>query len=359
MAIRVGWLPTGTQSAEDTRNAVAAAMGQNALRTVLPGYVPGVGGAVPFALTSTGSLSCSVGIGQAWVTPAANANQGPYPVTVDATGSGLPTVSFSAGGSLSRTDVIYIQVQDTAEDSSGFTRGQVSVVQGANGGGVPSVPSGALALWQVPVPASASSINFATATFVPAAAVSLGGVYPAASSAQPAAAYKGLVRARNDLGYTAQPGPLEAYDGSAWQSVVPASYPRGQVGATETSATASNSSNSTPIVDISKTVTLTLGRRYRVTAFGVAFGNQTSGQSISIALYWIAGSSIPSNASGATQMVVISFPTALGLPWYISEEFVPSSSGTYTVAEAYWLVSGTGVVLPTGVRKLFIEDIGI
>jgi len=359
MAIRVGWLPTGTQSAEDTRQAFLTMITQAGVNAARIGVVPGTGGAQPFALTSTGSLSCSVGAGQAIVNPAASASQGPYPVTVDATGGGLPTVSFAAGGSLARTDVIYLQVQDNAEDVSGFTRGQVAVVQGANGGGVPSVPSGAFALWQVPVPASASSINFATASFVPAGTVALGGVVPAANSTSPGSPYKGQVRSRLDLGFTAQPGPLEAYDGSAWQPIVPASYPRGRIASTTVTAIGNQATTSTPNVDLSITVTLSTSRRYRLWCSGV-MTDSVGGDQAGIGLYYIAGSTIPSNASGATQLANMK-QFADTTPYNFSWEFVGPGNGTFTLAMAYWLASGSGFVETSnnGPRQLWLEDVGI
>lgn len=362
MAIRVGWLPTGTQSAEDTRQSVLAMLTQAGINTARPGVVPGTGGAQPFALTSIGSLSCSVGAGQAIMNPAASATQGPYPVTVDASGTGLPTVSFAAGGSLARTDVIYLQVQDNAEDASGFTRGQVAVVQGANGGGVPSVPSGAFALWQVPVPASASSINFATASFVPAGTVALGGVVPAANSTSPGSPYKGQVRSRLDLGFTAQPGPLEAYDGAAWQPVVPASYARGRVADVNNTSAGSNSSNSTPFVHLTLTVTLSTARRYRLTYKGVlnASAFDVGG---TVSLYYIAGSSMPSGAAGAT--LVPNATAALNIHgstgFDLSQEFVGPGNGTFTLAGTYDLSSGVAnLAAQSGsLQQLYLDDIGV
>jgi hypothetical protein len=362
MGVRVHWLPTGAETAEDARNGTLALMTQAGLNTARVGVIPGTGGAQPFALTSTGSLSCSVGPGQAIVSPAATSTQGAYPVTVDATGSGLPTVSFAAGGSLARTDVIYLQVQDNAEDASGVTAGKVAVVQGANGGGVPSVPGGALALWQVPVPASASSINFATATFVATGTVALGGVVPAANSTSPGSPYKGQVRSRLDLPFTTPPGALEIYDGAAWQPAIPASMPRGRVADTNTTAAGSNSSNSTPFVHLNFTVTMSTSRRYRLTYRGMANGS-VANLGLTASLYYIAGSSMPAGASGATlvpngiQTVAVNGSTIFD----ISQEFVGPGNGTFTFAGTYNLGSGTGTVAAVSgsLHQLFLDDIGV
>lgn len=359
MGIRVGWLPTGTQSAEDTRQAFDILLTPTGSLLVRNGYIPTVSSVTPFALTSTGSLSCSVGPGQAIVRPDATSSQGAYPVTVDATGSGLPTVSFAAGGSLARTDVIYLQVQDTAEDASGFTRGQVAVVQGANGGGVPAVPTGTVALWQVPVPASATSINFATATFVAPPTVCLGGVFPSNSSGTPGLAHLGQTRSRTDRSMTAAPGPLEVYDGAAWQTAIPAAYPRGRVASATVTAIGNQANSSTPNVDQSITVTLSTSRRYRLWCSG-SVTDSVGGDQIGIGLYYIAGSSIPSNASGATLLASMK-QSADTVPFNFSWEFVGPGNGTFTLAMAYWLASGSGFVVTSNIapRQLWLEDVGI
>ncbi|MGH6656637.1 MAG: hypothetical protein ACRDVE_15715, partial [Actinocrinis sp.] len=335
MAIRVGWLPTGTQSAEDTRQAVLAMMTQAGLNVARTGYVPGSGGAQPFALASTGSLSCSVGSGQAIVTPGATGTQGSYPVTIDSTGSGLPTVTFAAGGSLARTDVIYLRVQDTAEDGSGITAGTVGVTQGANGGGVPTTPGGSLALWQVPVPASATSINFATATFVAHATVALGGVVPAEDSSAPGSPYKGQVRTRKDLPFTA-PGWLEGYDGAAWQSAIPASMPRGIMNAPKT-ATANSGAVSTPeAIDGplgTYQFTAVAGRRYRVVVTGL-IANGTAGDVYSIRVRDSGNNTTPTNTSTLIAEATFNAQQSgiagrVQIP--LGDTFIAASSGTHTL----------------------------
>lgn len=378
MAIRVGWLPTGTQSAEDTRQAVQAALMQSFLNVARNGVVPGVSGSQPFALTSTGSLSCSVGPGQGWVSPAQTSAQGAYPVTIDSSSGGLPTVSFAAGGSLARTDVIYLQVQDTAEDGSGFTRGQVAVQQGANGGGVPAIPSGTLALWDVPVPAGASSISFASASFVASYTVALGGVMPSSASGVPGAAYPGLTRARTDRAMTTNPGPLEVWDGATWNPAVPltttpAGTPRG-IMAAPVAATANGTPTPGNTVDTMDTVWSTYtfqavaGRRYRV-----VLENLVCNGSIVADVYALrvrnGGASTPTTASPAVldSCWTCALAGSTGRTTLTLEEtFLASSTNTATLGFFAQRVSGTGAFTPlapagdnaTGARKIYVEDIG-
>lgn len=374
MAIRAGWLPTGTQSAEDTRAATGMWATQSGLLVPASAALPTVStAAAPFALTATGSLSCSIGPGQANIAPGQTTTQGAYPVTVDASGGGLPTVSFAAGGTLARTDVIYLRIEDNAEDASGSTQPIAAVQQGNNGGGVPAVPAGALALWQVPVPAGASSINFGTAVYVGGVTVALGGVYPAASALLPAQAHKGAVRARQDRAGTAVPGPLEVWDGTTWNPAVPASMPRG-IMAAPVSATAVGS----PSVGTADTIdsvlppyvfTATAGRRYRVVLYGL-IGNGILLDNYALRVRDSGSASLPTTASPA--VIDMEWECAAGsgsqgrLPIHMEGSFLATAGGTHTLAFFSQRTTGTGAFTPecpasnngTGPRALYVEDIG-
>lgn len=372
MAIRVGWLPTGTQSAEDTRAATGMLMTASGLLVPASGVIPAP--AQQFALTSTGSLSCSVGAGQCMVVPGATTNQGAYPVTVDASGSGLPTVTFAAGGSLARTDVIYLQVQDTGEDGSGFTRGQVAVIQGTNGGGVPSTPAGTLALWQVPVPATATSINFATAGFVAAPTVALGGVTPSGNSAFPTFPFAGRVRARTDRAGTAAPGPLEVFDGTNWNPAQLAAVPLGiKAVPIATTANGTVTSGTTDTLDTvlgTYTFAATAGRRYRI-----VIANLVCNGSVAADLFAVrvrnGGASTPTTASPAvldSSWTCVVSGSSGRVTLTLEETFLASTTGTATLGLFLQRISGTGVLTPlspavggsgaTGSRKLWAEDAG-
>jgi hypothetical protein len=375
MTIRVGWLPTGTQSAEDTRALTGALLTPAGLVLALAGVVPATSNvAAPFALASTGSLSCSVGPGQVIMVPGLSTYQGPYPVTVDASGSGLPTVSFAAGGSLARTDVIYVQVEDTAEDGSGQTKGLVAVQQGTNGGGVPSVPSGAFALWNVPVPASATSITFSTATFVGTTTVALGGVIPSNGASMPAHGHVGQTRARYDRTGITVPGPLEVFDGTTWNPAVPASFPRGSQGA-PISATA-NGTASSGTVDTIDTVfgtyqfTAVAGRRYRAVMTGLVCNGSVLNDVFALRIRDSNSASTPTTASTAVVDTTWECDTAAGSSGRmiepIEDTWIAATSGTHTLGFFAQRVAGTGVFTPlsstaqggTGARKLIVEDIG-
>src|SRR5581483_9679405 len=101
--------------------------------------------------------------------------------------------------------------------------------------------------------------------------VALGGVVPVDDNTAPGSPYKGQVRARRDLSFTATPGPLEVYDGAAWQPAVPtattpASMPRG-IMAAPISTTANGTATPGTTADTLDTVlgnyqfTATAGRR--------------------------------------------------------------------------------------------------
>lgn len=373
MAIRAGWLPNGSQGAEDTRAATGMILMPSGLVVPQAAAIPTVSTAQAFALTSTGSLSCSVGPGQGIVVPGQTNVQGAYPVTVDASGSGLPTVSFAAGGSLARTDVIYLQVQDTAEDGSGITAPKVAVVQGTNGGGIPAVPAGALAVWDVPVPASATSINFATAQFVAPPTVALGGVIPSNNSGFPAAAIKGQVRARTDRAGTAVPGPLEVWDGAAWNSAVPALMPRGIMAApisTGTNGTPSSGSSDTIDTVLGNYVfTATAGRRYRVVMNNLVANGNIASDIYALRVRDSGSISTPTASSPAVIDSVWTVTTANisgRTPLTLEDTFLCTTSGPHTLAFFSQRVSGTGGFTPlspagnsgTGMRKIWVEDAG-
>lgn len=378
MSIRVGWLPTGTQSAEDTRQATGFLIMPDSLSAPRSGVMPSIG--IPFALTSTGSLSCTVGPGTSIVCPAKSTYQGGYPVTVDASGAGLPPLTFAAGGSLARTDVVYIQVQDNAEDAGGATQGVVAVQQGTNGGGVPAVPSGANALWQVPVPAGAASINFATATPAYRLTTTAGGVVPAGTPGVPSNAYVGMTRARYDRAMTATPGPLEVYDGAAWQPAVPvattpAGTPRGIMAVPlSTAANGTPTASTTDTLDTimgTYTFTAVAGRRYRVVLENLICNGSVSADVFAIRVR-NGGAGTPTTASPAVldsgwTCVVIGSAGRVTLT--LEDTFLASSSGMATLACFYQRASGTGILTPlspsvggtsglTGLRKLYVEDIG-
>jgi hypothetical protein len=309
-----------------------------------------------FAASLSGT-TVNIGPGRGVVQGVTTSTQGAYPFYSTTT----LTQALNAASAQDRIDLIYWRLQDNEVDSSGATQVIPVYLPGTPSGSpvAPTIPGGQAGfnICTVLVPHTGSPA-LTQAGVMPYTAAA-GAIVPALSVGQPGSPETGQVRWRADRAPTVQPGPLEIWDGSAWDAVVPDSYPRGQLGAAKLTSAASNSGNSTPIVDVTKTVTLTSGRRYRAHTFGTAFGNQTSGQNITIALYYISGTSMPANAVGATLMLAQPYYTGSGVPFMQSEEMVAPSSGSFTFCEAYWLSTGTGVVLPNNTRSLRIEDVGI
>lgn len=311
-----------------------------------------------FAASLSGT-TINVTAGRGIIQGVTTSTQGAYPFYSTTT----VTQALAAASSQDRIDLLYWRLQDNEVDSSGATQVTPVYLQGTPAGTpvAPTIPAGqaGFSICTVYVPHTGSPA-LTQAGVMPYTAAA-GAIVPAPATTQPVSPENGQVRWRADRLPTVQPGPLEIWDAtnSVWDAIVPDSYPRGQLGSVKTTATATNSSSSTPIIDISKTVTLTAGRRYRAHTYGNAFGSGGTNQAIDVALYYIAGTSMPAGAVGATQMVVEFYPTGIGTSFYLSDEVVAPSSGSFTFAEAYYLSQGGGVVVPNNTRVLWIEDVGI
>jgi hypothetical protein len=180
-------------------------------------------------LTGTGSLSCQVSPFSAVIDGTSNSLQGGYRVTLDA----AATVNITTGSAQSRIDLIALQIQDNTFDSSGQHQGVVVYVAGTPGSGsAPATPVNSIGLFTIAVPASATSLNFATAQIAvfPFTAAA-GGIVPVRNNNdKPAVACAVQYRHRLDVAGTAgTASPLEwSTDGTTWRpvfdtSAVPAS----------------------------------------------------------------------------------------------------------------------------------------
>ncbi|WP_431980797.1 hypothetical protein [Streptomyces qinglanensis] len=175
------------------------------------GVVPG---GTPFALAPAGEMEATVGVGRAVLQ--GTADQGAYPVAVIAPES----ITFGPGNAqFPRVDVVALRVYDDPYDSSGEQKAALEVIEGEPAGSplAPEVPGAALVLWEVTVPAGASSgtggIDWsAGVTDRREYAVAVGGI--AVGNAP--AAYAGQWR---DYG-----GILERSNGSDWEPVVRLGY---------------------------------------------------------------------------------------------------------------------------------------
>ncbi|MGW2633813.1 hypothetical protein ACWC2K_31400 [Streptomyces chattanoogensis] len=216
MTVRSGWLVTrgpdgGGQTREDTRVVPVGTFAPAGELTARSGVIPGGN---PFALVAAGEMEATVGVGRAVVQ--GTAPQGAYPVAITAPES----VTFAPGDAqFPRIDLVALRVYDDPYDSSGEEKAALEVVQGdpAAAPTAPPFTGAALPLWEVTVPAGASSgtggINWATGVADRRDyAVAVGGI----TVGNTPAAYAGQWR---DYG-----GVLERSNGADWEPVVRLGY---------------------------------------------------------------------------------------------------------------------------------------
>lgn len=213
MGVRIFGIAGSSNSAEDFRLAA------NGL------YVPAsqintrTGVTSSPVLTGTGSLTCTIGPFSCVIDGTSNALQGSYWATLDSASA----VTINTGSTQARIDLISLQIQDTAYDSSGFQRGQIVYTAGTPGSGVaPATPANAIPLFNVPIAANASSVNFASVTAVYPYTAAAGGIVPARSSSDAPAVVAGVqYRHRLDVSAAAAAKtPLESsVDGVTWTPV--------------------------------------------------------------------------------------------------------------------------------------------
>lgn len=161
-------------------------------------------GATPVSLVGTTWTVFDV---PAVVYPAATVISGPYRVALLET-----TGSVTAAAAQPRKDIIYCQVQDHDEDSSGQRRARPGYLAGTPSGSPvePAVPTGAFRLATIDVPASGGGSP--TLTVNAPLTVASGGVLPVSTaSALPVAGlYVGM------MAFVQDTKALMVYDGSAW-----------------------------------------------------------------------------------------------------------------------------------------------
>lgn len=144
-------LENGTDTAARVRKADALGLAPSGNVSARGGIRPGPDAAV--VAVTAGTMQVTVQPFLAFVDGGISDAQGGYPFVSDA----VETLTLADGhGTLSRTDVIAAVVRDSAFDSSGALEAAVEVVQGTPGAGVPSLPTNAVALRNVVVPAGAS-----------------------------------------------------------------------------------------------------------------------------------------------------------------------------------------------------------
>jgi hypothetical protein len=217
MTVRCGWLSPDGQNRADTRlTALGATTPSGPLETrsgVLPGTYDGlyrVGGL--WMSGTTGTMTAVVQPGRAVIQGAAA--QGAYPVAVDEN----ITVTFADGDAqYSRIDLVVLRIYDDEADGSGRTEAVVETVQGTPAAvpTAPAVPTLALLLFQVSVPAGASAgtggIPWATAnTDLRTTLVSAGGILPVYNNGAVAGSYPGQYQDSDNS------NSLQRWSGTAW-----------------------------------------------------------------------------------------------------------------------------------------------
>lgn len=208
-------LTNGTDTAPRMRRADALPLHHDGPQGTRGGLRPDGGGVVTVV---SGGMQVQVQPLTCWVEGGASAVQGGYPYVLDAT----TTLAIADGdASLERTDTVAVVVYDDAFDSSGATSASVQVVQGTPGDGAPALPTNAVALYDVIVPAGASAGTggLSAGNLGPdrrAWTVAAGGVLPVSGAAERDAlgALEGQAVYREDT------GKLQVYAQGTWRTMV-------------------------------------------------------------------------------------------------------------------------------------------
>ncbi|MBY8878076.1 hypothetical protein [Actinacidiphila acidipaludis] len=216
MTVRSSWLLDSGQTRQDTRlSPLGTFTPTSPLATrsgVIPGSADGTTRLSGFTATGTG-MTVTVFPGRAVVQ--GSELQGAYPVAL----TEQVSLTVPDGDPQPRIDLIVLRVYDNLFDSKGLYEASVELIGGAAGPlpQPPPLPAGALALYQITVPAGASAgtkpIQWETAlSGQRTATVAVGGILPVTSDTTPGA-YPGQYR---DAG-----GSLQRWDGTAWQPYPP------------------------------------------------------------------------------------------------------------------------------------------
>lgn len=214
MTVYATRLVNGTDSMERMRRADAMGLAPSGPGMARSGFRNDGGAAVT---VSAGTMNVQVSPFTAWVDGGVSDTQGGYTFVSDTT----ETLTVSPGhASLARTDVVIAEVRDTIHDGSGSTDARLRILEGTPGSGVPALPTNALALRNITVPAGLSagtgglaSGNLGTdrRTYT----TGLGGVVPVADQSErdalPAIAGTVVRRADTDT--------LEVLQASGWETV--------------------------------------------------------------------------------------------------------------------------------------------
>ncbi|MFB7498451.1 hypothetical protein ACFC09_27825 [Streptomyces sp. NPDC056161] len=217
MPLRSGWLSPDSQSREDTRLVSLGALTPTspvATRSgILPGSPDGQWRITGFTLTGTpGTMSATVSPGRAIVQ--GTDAQGAYPVALT---EYLPLTFADGAAQYARIDLVVLRIHDEYRDGDTIrTEAAVEIVQGEAAAVpvVPPLPSLSIPLYQVLVPANASTGTTAidwdkALTGMRTATVAIGGILPVTTDTTNGA-YPGQYR---DVS-----GGLQRWNGTAWDA---------------------------------------------------------------------------------------------------------------------------------------------
>jgi hypothetical protein len=128
----------------------------------------------------------------------------------------------AAHATLARTDLIVVRIRDANIDTSGARDGNVIVITGTAGGGVPSLPTDATynTIAQISVPAAVTNIGGGgggTITDKRTFVAALGGVIPCLTAAKPSPVPAGQLVYLTDATYSS--ARFNYFDGSAYQAM--------------------------------------------------------------------------------------------------------------------------------------------
>lgn len=232
-----GGVPAYT--AQASRQAFSSLMGNGTNRPLgaISGIRPGQGGE-----TSISGATITVQPFSAIIDPAFSASQAPYQVASNAAEARVIT---AAHATLARIDILYIQVSDTAIDSSGGRAAALLYLAGTPAGSPvkPALPARSVEYAVINVPASGG--GSATFSRTIGYAVASGGILPVASSAgYPTTPYIGQVVHDLALGY-----PLR-YSGLGGGWVALGTFAECEVQQDPGTLTISNGSNEIPLPNL-------------------------------------------------------------------------------------------------------------
>lgn len=214
MTVYATRLVNGTDTRERLRRTDAAGLFPTGPGLARGGFRNDGGGAVS---VNAGTMGVTVTPFTAWVDGGVSDVQAGYWLTSDAT----ETLTVAAGhASQVRTDVVIAEVRDTTHDASGATDARLRILQGTPGSGVPALPTNAVALRNITVPAGASAgtgglSSGALSTDRRVYTTGLGGTLPVASQAERDAlpAIAGTMVYRRDL------DRVQVLQGTGWRTV--------------------------------------------------------------------------------------------------------------------------------------------